>query len=359
MNQRSSNIAVHFLVDGEQPGDDVVTWLKDFIGAASQTLEVAIYDCALTDSMGNEVAALFRDAASRGVAVRIAYYVGPHHSPVIPPPVGSSDAFLQAAGVPFRPVTGFHALMHHKYVIRDADGDEAAVWTGSMNWTNDSWTREENIVLTLPSAQLASMYRADFEELWKAGTLEDTGTRDGGDVTLSFGGTPAPTRVWFSPGMGEDMAHAVAEAIGAARSQITIASPVLTEGSILAALKEVVDRGAVTLSGIYDGTQMHEVNGQWAGDPRNAWKIEAFAQIARAGHFSAKRSTPYGAGSVHDYMHMKTIVIDDLVFAGSYNFSRSGEENAENLLQIESAGLAEACRQAISHLVQKYGASST
>ena len=40
-------------------------------------------------------------------------------------------------------------------------------------------------------------------------------------------------------------------------------------------------------------------------------------------------------------MHAKVTVADDVVFIGSFNLSRSGEENAENVLEIADAGLAE------------------
>jgi len=40
-------------------------------------------------------------------------------------------------------------------------------------------------------------------------------------------------------------------------------------------------------------------------------------------------------------MHAKVAVADDRVFVGSYNLSHSGEENAENVLEIEDAGLAD------------------
>ena len=33
-------------------------------------------------------------------------------------------------------------------------------------------------------------------------------------------------------------------------------------------------------------------------------------------------------------MHAKVTVADDVVFLGSFNLSRSGEENAENVLEI-------------------------
>jgi phosphatidylserine/phosphatidylglycerophosphate/cardiolipin synthase-like enzyme len=34
-------------------------------------------------------------------------------------------------------------------------------------------------------------------------------------------------------------------------------------------------------------------------------------------------------------------VADDVVFTGSFNLSRSGEENAENMVEIVDAGLAD------------------
>lgn len=53
-------------------------------------------------------------------------------------------------------------------------------------------------------------------------------------------------------------------------------------------------------------------------------------------------------------MHNKVLVIDDTVITGSYNFSRSAEFNAENILFINSAPLAETYCRYIDHLVQKY-----
>ena len=40
-------------------------------------------------------------------------------------------------------------------------------------------------------------------------------------------------------------------------------------------------------------------------------------------------------------MHAKVCVCDDTVFIGSFNLSHSGEENAENVLEIADAALAE------------------
>ena len=49
----------------------------------------------------------------------------------------------------------------------------------------------------------------------------------------------------------------------------------------------------------------------------------------RGGHaqppdLRGKPSTPYGPETAHDFMHAKVTVADDVVFAGSFNLSRSG-----------------------------------
>ena len=40
-------------------------------------------------------------------------------------------------------------------------------------------------------------------------------------------------------------------------------------------------------------------------------------------------------------MHAKLTVADDVVFLGSYNLSRSGERNAENVLELDDPQLAD------------------
>jgi len=45
---------------------------------------------------------------------------------------------------------------------------------------------------------------------------------------------------------------------------------------------------------------------------------------------------------VHDFMHAKVVVADDTSFIGSFNLSRSGERNAENVLEIRDRATADA-----------------
>ena len=60
--------------------------------------------------------------------------------------------------------------------------------------------------------------------------------------------------------------------------------------------------------------------------------------------FHGKRSIPYTPESIHNFMHAKVTVADDTTFLGSFNLSRSGETNAENVLEIADAALAERWR---------------
>ena len=95
------------------------------------------------------------------------------------------------------------------------------------------------------------------------------------------------------------------------------------------------------LAGVVDATQVQQVLAQWAANPVQTWKAPALRTVMSTALFSGKRSTPYAPGSVHDYMHAKVSVCDDTVFLGSFNLSHSGESNAENVLEIDDAALAE------------------
>jgi phosphatidylserine/phosphatidylglycerophosphate/cardiolipin synthase-like enzyme len=244
--------------------------------------------------------------------------------------------------------------MHHKYVIRDAGTDGAAVLTGSTNWGQDAWSREENVILQLFGPPLAQHYLLDFEEVW-AGDTESSGRGAGGTVDLTYDGQAMPVQVWFAPAEGPAMAHATADIIARATTRIVIASPVLTSGSALGTLNDIISRGSVPVRGIVDRTQMAEVLEQWSDNPNAGWKRSAFEAVARGAGLVGKRTTPWSPQAVHDYMHLKMIVVDDTVLTGSFNFSHSGEDNAENLLWLESAPLAQTCVDFIDRLIARYG----
>ena len=346
-------VTVRTLTDGGQPAEDTANDLAAFIAAAEQTLEIALYDFNLPPELDEIVCGALVAASKRGVAVRLAYNVDYRKDTPIPPPPITDPEAVEAMPFPTAPIAGVPDLMHHKYVVRDA----AAVWTGSTNWTLDSWTREENIIVTLESAAVAARYLDDFEPLWETRDVARSGKVD-----------PAPVeggvRVWFCPGRGNKLAHRIAKAIGSAERRVRIASPVISSAPILATLAQVAADGKVDLAGVVDATQIAEVLQQWhensAANPNSTsvWKTPLLRAALTNAPFSGKVTTPYGPGTVHDYMHAKVTVADDTVFIGSFNLSHSGEMNAENVVEIPDAATADTVAAFIDGVRARYPAVS-
>ena len=351
-------IGVTFLEDGAQPATQVAAQLAGFIGAARQTLEIAIYDLNLAGEPADALRNAIMAAAARGVTLRLLYNVDFPNPIPVPPPPEPDAAFINSLGIPARPVAGVPALMHHKYIVRDAASDQAAVWTGSMNWTNDSWTREENVILQLPSRPLAASYLRNFNELWTTQRVDSSGKYDLPATRIPDLPDGARTQVYFSPGRGPRMAHLVADRLGHAARRIRLCSPVITAGPILGTLAELAAHPHVDFKGVYDRTQMREVLGQWRVDPHAGWKAPAFTSVAAGLPFASKVTTPYTPGSVHDYMHAKITVVDDTILTGSYNLSHRGEENAENLLELVSAPLADQFAAFVDRVYARYSAGA-
>jgi phosphatidylserine/phosphatidylglycerophosphate/cardiolipin synthase-like enzyme len=339
-----ARVEVRTLTDGGQPAESTANALAEFFAAAKQTLEIAIYDVNLPPNLVAIVGDALRTAEKRGVAIRFAYNLDHAKKvPVPPPPITNPDV-IEGLPFPTEAIPGVPDLMHHKYVVRDA----ASVWTGSTNWTADSWTREENVVVTVDSPALAARYRDDFEQLWTTREVSRTGKVDTAPVD--------GMRAWFCPGRGEKLAHRIAKAIGSAQRRVRIASPVITSAPVLATLAQVASDGKVDLAGVVDATQIAEVLQQWHENGNASWKAPLLRTALTRAPFSGKVTTPYAPGSVHDYMHAKVTVADDTVFAGSFNLSHSGELNAENVLEFQDAELADRLAAFVDEVRGRYPA---
>jgi phosphatidylserine/phosphatidylglycerophosphate/cardiolipin synthase-like enzyme len=324
-------IDVRTLTDGGQESVEIAREVEAFVGESKRTLDLAQYDFHLADDTAEIVVGAITDAAKRGVDVRMIYDVG-HRNPIpVPPPPEPDVELISSLGVPHRPIAGVPDLMHHKYAVRDG----TSVWTGSTNWTNDSWSRQENVIVTVESPELATAFTANFDELWSRADVAQSGFVDPNPVRVG----DIRVRAWFTPGFGEALSRRIAKRIRRAKRRVRICSPVLTVAPVLSALCERVADG-LDIAGCLDRPQIESVIYQWGEDGNAAWKLPLLEQ-ALAAPFSAKPSTPYGTGPVRDFMHAKLTVVDDVVFTGSFNLSRSGERNAENVLEIEDAGLAD------------------
>ena len=343
----ADSLRVTFLEDGGQRAEDVAGKLADFIASARRTIDLAVYDCNLSEGPAAILKTALTERLRAGVRVRVVYDAGDKpqtaegidHTGAEPAPIMSHER-LAELGLPnssIRAISNSRALMHHKFVVVD----DSHVWTGSMNLSDDSMQRMENIVLTCSSADLGRDFARVFEQLWTSGRVEDSGAFATSAHALTFAGRPAPTDVDFSPGQGEAINELIASRIADAQSRIVVCSMLITSSRILRAFAGIVAAGKVQISGVYDATQMAGVLKQWEQRDDLAWKIRAVQELITYGSLVGKHSTPYRPGHSHNFFHVKALVIDDLTLAGSHNFSHAAEVNAENVLTIASKDLAE------------------
>jgi phosphatidylserine/phosphatidylglycerophosphate/cardiolipin synthase-like enzyme len=339
----SERIEIRTLTDGGQQPAEIAHVVAAFIDGAERTLDLAQYDFNLGDETKTIVGDAVRRAAARGVRQRFVFNVDYANPIPVPPPPEPDVQLIATLPVEGKAIAGVPDLMHHKFMIRDS----ASVWTGSMNWTDDSWSRQENVVAIVHSEAIAKAYDLDFGQLWTTGDVEQTGFVDPrwDDHVV---------RGWFTPGHGEDLSARIAKLIRRARKRVRICSPLITTGPVLGTLAQVIADGTVDVAGCVDATQVREVIQQWRANLNVSWKLPLLQHVM-AGPFTGKVSTPYGDGTVHDFMHAKICVCDDTVFVGSFNLSRSGERNAENVLEIQDAAIADRLAAFVDNVRSKYG----
>lgn len=328
--------------------------LAAFAAAAHSSVHIAIYDFRLGDALAEPVVTALTDAAANGVDVRIAYDASKPSTGFAalgadPAPPGTAQWLNSRFGgsrVALRPVTTpAGKLMHDKYVVVD----NRRVWTGSTNFTDDAWTRQENNILRFTSSALAAAYEQDFGQLWEAGDIRRTGLGDRGTTTIG-----AETVGWsFAPGEGPAMDADLVGLVSGVRNRLVVASMVITSHALLAALAKAVSTG-VPVSGMYDAGQMGPIAHEWASSKSSAQALADWQTVAAV--LVGKKSTPYSPTAVHDFMHLKVLVSDDTVATGSYNFSANAEGNAENQLRLTSGRIADSYAAFVATLVEAYSA---
>ena len=342
----NSSITIRTLTDGGQQPAEIAREVAAFLAPAQRTLDLAQYDFHLGEETAAVVGGALKEAQARGVAVRILYNVD-HANPIpVPPPPEPDVQLIASLGLPAKAVAGVPDLMHHKYMVRDG----STVWTGSTNWTDDSWSRQENVVVTVASEEIAKAFALDFEGLWQDGDVEKSGFVEPRPAEVDG----IKVRPWFTPGFADALTHRIAKKIGHAR-RVRICSPVITSAPVLATLAQRVADRSGDVAGCVDATQIEDVIRQWRENGSVAWKIPLLEQVL-AGDFTGKRSEQWAPGSLHNFMHAKVVVADETVFVGSFNLSHSGEKNAENVLEVADGELAGRLSAYVDEVRQRYPA---
>jgi phosphatidylserine/phosphatidylglycerophosphate/cardiolipin synthase-like enzyme len=369
------NIEIMFL---RQRGDDpfistpermaqigeVASRIARFISEARSTLDIAIYDFRLHGEAAAIITDALRERAKNRVVIRIIYdattepdgdivsAASPAHLEADKKAPGTETFVRSFADIAqIKSVTGYRALMHSKYLVRDGDADDAAVFLGSANYTNDSWGLQENNLLQLQSRPLAIYFSKNFTHLLATGKIaEMLAVRDVDVVRVA----DVSVTVGFAPEQSPAIVKEIVGAIAAARQRLLVASVVLSSGPIHAALSEAIDRG-MSPGGIYDGPQMDQVRRQWQAAHVGADKINTWDKVAD--HLVRKNSLPYDRNKPHqphNFMHNKLVIADDVVVTGSFNLSNHAMGNAENMLLIRDAAIASHYEANVLQLMAKY-----
>lgn len=354
-------VSIRVLEEGGQTAAEVAAGLAGFLAEARHSLDMAAYDVRLAAETAAPVREALRQRIAAGVQVRLVYDAGnkPQNAADLDrqgaslAPTGTHERVAEL-GLPdtaSRAIRGERVLMHNKYIIRDG----IDVWTGSLNFTDDAMSRMENIIVKLSSPDLAALYGRDFAQLWQSGEVTASGAFPTEPVRLQFAGIAATVDVDFSPGQGEHINTWLGRLVAGAQRRVVICSMLLNSSRFLRGLLSMLDRGGVELWGVYDRTQMDGVLNQWRDEADLAWKVQAVERVVREGRLVGKSSRPYRPDHSNNFMHNKTIVVDDTIMTGSYNFSHAAQENAENILRIESPALAERIVAYTRHLCERYG----
>jgi len=273
---------------------NISTGIVSLINAANSTIDAALYHLTW-----QPVIDALNAANSRGVQIRVAYH-------------GDNSAEFSAldAGIATTAVTTSYT-MHNKFFIVDGN----YVFTGSWNPTETGTLYNANDGLRVESSTVASIYTAEFEQLF-ANTYANSKVDNNAEMA-TVGETQV--EIYFSP--VDDGLTRLISLIDGSQTTIHLSLFYLTEDSIYNALVNALNRGVVVkLVADYRG---------W----HNAYS-EADELIA------------LGAGVVDAnpgvYHHKFGVFDGQIVWVGSTNWSNSGfNSNDENSMVIHDAGIAQ------------------
>ena len=177
--------------------------------------------------------------------------------------------------------------MHHKYAVRDGE----AVWTGSMNWTDDSFAIQENVLATVDRPSVAARVRArlraaldDRRSSSRAGCVEPRAARRRRRAACAPGSRP---------GFGEELSHRIAKRDRPRERRVRICSPVITTAPVLATLAQLVSEGERRRRRLRRRAAGARRHLPVARERQRLLEAAAAASRCCAARFSGKPSTPW------------------------------------------------------------------
>jgi phosphatidylserine/phosphatidylglycerophosphate/cardiolipin synthase-like enzyme len=275
--------------------------LVEAINSARLSVDVAAYSITL-----NSVRNALLNAHDRGVTVRIV---------MESTNMDTSDVQrLLEAGVP---IVGDNrqGLMHNKFMVID----RSEVWLGSMNFTDSGTYDDNNNMIRIRSTKIAENYSVEFKEMFEENRFGDNVLAQTPYPTVTLDSTRVET--YFSP--DDHVLTALYNLLSGSEKSIYFLAFSFTSNELGATIRKKAEAG-LDIKGVMDEEQVAS-NAGTEFDPFR----QAGLDVLIDGN--------------DGQMHHKVFIVDGKIVAlGSYNFSRSAEEqNDENLIIIYNEKIAE------------------
>lgn len=285
------------------------------INNSQKSIDIAIYGYRKVPPVEKAL----KNAIARGVKIRLVYDINSCNTNIYPDTMYLVSIIKNAVNDKATFSTGqpsayTNSIMHDKFYIFD----DKTVMTGSANlsFTDMSGFNCNNVVV-INSAQVAQVYKQEFEQMYNA-RFHYLKSKIHEKENIQIGNTNVS--VYFSP---KDLTieRIIIPLVNSARKQICIPAFLITDYKLAQALINAKQRG---------------VNIKIILDAANAKSPYSKHKLLRQHGILVKTETFAGK------LHSKTMIIDNTYSViGSMNFSKSGEhKNDENMLVIKNSKIA-------------------
>ena len=311
-----------------------------YIQRAKYTIDIAVFSYDQYGQMSN-IANAINQAKSTGIEIRWIYCGG----------VGNSGLLLLNSTIPTlaSPTSALYAIMHHKFVIFDAnssDPEDVIVFTGSANWNADQINEDENNLVIINDQPLAQAYLEEFNEMWGSpGMVPNTSVSRFGPFKINntshyFQIEGKLVESYFSPSDNTN-SHLI-NLINSADSDLNFGVYTFTRPDIADTIVYKINHGVIT-TGIMD---------QYS----NGFSAQAILAPVMGNNLKVYSHPDY-------IFHSKYMIVDacdpnsdPVVEVGSHNWTTAAEtKNDENVLIIHDDTIANIFLQAYKGSFNRLG----
>ena len=289
--------------------DGLDTTLVRLMDSATHTLDVADYDFDLAD-----VADAMVRAKGRGVTVRM---VTDSDTVANTKDMAIQSAFAKVKGAGIPVVEDMRGpIMHNKFTVVD----NAAVQTGSWNYTDGDTYHLNNNMIVIREPRIAANYTAEFAKMFERRTFGPSKEKGiANQVVIAPDGSRVET--CFAP--QNDCVGRITATVNGAQTSVRFLAFSFTQDTIGQAMIDRAKAG-VQVGGVFETTGSNVPSSEY-------------------GKMKAAGLSVYTDGNPW-VMHHKVIIIDErIVIFGSFNFSdNAAKANDENLLIVENVDIARA-----------------